>query len=85
MIRNVSVVRQIIPAVGVVAVFKDGKRYPVVCWALVNEDTGDEAIGVLHHVVGMILADQTASLDFCGPFSEQCGGEKFDRYLYEER
>jgi hypothetical protein len=75
-------VQQIIPADGVVALYEGGKRFPVVCWALIAEDTGDPEFGTLTHVVGMILINESHALDFCGRFSEQCGAEKFKSYEY---
>lgn len=56
-----SKVKQIIPALGVMAIFKDNPRkedvtVPVVCWALRSRDGGAD------EVVGMIWAHQDSAL-----------------------
>lgn len=67
-----KVIRQIIPATNVVAVYEmpDGSHesYPVVCWALVDIDDGypegSEDAELYQNVEGLIIVDGTTYLDF---------------------
>ena len=58
---------QVIPAQGVIAVFDEGgskSRYPVVCWALVEDSNPDDVEfgGPMQDVVGMTLLDGSPRL-----------------------
>ena len=72
---------QIIPASGVSAVFDDGEKYPVVCWALVELYVDDEDPPARYqNVIGMVLVDGVSYLETV----EDAGvAGKFTRYVYD--
>lgn len=86
MARTYPRILQIIPAPGFEAVYKDGSRYPVACWALTDEafDDGEDAAegtpDTCTLIQGMVIVAGSPFLDFCAKHAIEHDGSEFSHY-----
>ena len=75
---NIIQIMPVSPTNSIVAVYSDGDRIPVVCWALIEEiDEGE----IWKDVVGMVIMQQSKYLVFVD--EEDTAEDKFVEYEYE--